>query len=157
MRLAALQMLVRRGGPGADAALSAFEARHGGDPLAMDKWLAVQARLGDAPVLGKLEAHRDYDASNPNRVRSLIGSFAMGNLSGFHAADGAGYRFVSERIAKIVRDNPQLAARLASAFGAGRTLEPGRREQARQALLGLDGSKSLSVDLKDILTRTLAG
>ncbi|MEM1284886.1 MAG: aminopeptidase N [Pseudomonadota bacterium] len=156
MRLAALQMLVRRGGPGADAALSAFEARHGGDPLAMDKWLAVQARLCDAPVLAKLEAHRDYDASNPNRVRSLIGSFAMGNLSGFHAADGAGYRFVSERIARIDRDNPQLAARLAAAFGAWRTLEPLRRDQAHQALLALEGSNGLSVDLSDILTRTIA-
>ena len=122
----------------------------------MDKWLGVQARTGTLERLEALEGHAAYDASNPNRVRALIGGFAMGNLAGFHAADGGGYRFVAGRIGRIDGDNPQLAARLASAFGAWRTFEPTRRGQARQALEALAAEDGLSVDLSDIVTRTLA-
>lgn len=156
MRLAALHLTLRRGGAAADAAVDAFERRHGGDPLTMDKWLGAQARTSTLERLEALEGHAAYDASNPNRVRALIGGFAMGNLAGFHAADGGGYRFVAGRIGRIDGDNPQLAARLASAFGAWRTFEPTRRGQARQVLEALEAEDGLSVDLSDIVTRTLA-
>ena len=42
----------------------------------------------------------------------VIGVFAANPL-GFHAADGSGYRFVGEIIAKLDKLNPLAAARLA--------------------------------------------
>ena len=40
----------------------------------------------------------------------LIGGFTAMNLSGFHAADGEGYRIVSEIILKLDAMNPQVRA-----------------------------------------------
>ena len=143
----------------ADDALAAYEARHGGDPLAMDKWLGVQAMRPGANALAAveaLEAHPAYSPSNPNRVRALWGAFAS-NPTGFHRADGAGYAAVCDRLATIDRANPQLAARLATVFRTWRQLEPGRRELARSALNGLMDRGALSPDLIDIVRRTLGG
>ena len=52
--------------------------------------------------------------------------------------------------------NPQVAARLATALRSWRSLEPQRREKAREALVRMAGEPGLSTDLKDILDHTLA-
>lgn len=160
MRIRSLGLLVRRQSAAADDALRAFEAQFYDDPLAMDKWFSVQANAPGPVALDavrRLERHPAYSLSNPNRVRSLLGAFAMNNLSGFHAADGAGYRLMAERIGQIDESNPQLAARLAGAFRSWRTMESGRREQARSALQALSEKRPLSVDVTDIVSRTLNG
>lgn len=160
MRIKSLNLLVRRQSAAAEDALRAFEARFFDDPLAMDKWFTVQAGAPGPAALDavrQLEQHPAYTLSNPNRVRSLLGTFAMNNLRGFHAADGSGYRLLSERIGQIDGSNPQLAARLASAFRTWKTMEPGRREQASSALQVLSEQPSLSNDVADIVERTLNG
>ena len=158
-RFAALSTLVRVHGD-ADAtagALAAFEARYRDHPLAMDKWLAVQAsRPGGAALdaaLG-LEGHATYDAANPNRVRALWGTFAA-NPTGFHRADGRGYAALRDRLATIDRANPMVAARLATAFRTWTQLETARRDAARNALTDLRDRGGLSPDLDDIVRRTL--
>ena len=52
--------------------------------------------------------------------------------------------------------NPQIAARLATAFRTWRNLESGRRAKAEAVLTGLATKPSRSRDLADILERTLA-
>lgn len=160
MRIKSLSLLVRRQSPLASNALAAFEDRFIDNPLAMDKWFAVQASapgLAGLDAVQRLEKHPSYSLTNPNRVRSLLGTFAMTNLSGFHAADGAGYRLLADRIGQIDEINPQLAARLAAAFRAWKTMEPGRRDQAKAALQALSEKRSLSNDVADIVGRTLNG
>ena len=56
--------------------------------------------------------HPAFSLSNPNRTRALIGSFAMGNLSQFNRADGAGYDFLADIVLQLDGTNPQVAARL---------------------------------------------
>lgn len=159
MRIKTLGLLVRRQSSAASDALAAFEARFSDDPLAMDKWFTVQvAAPGPTTLqaLQELEGHPAYSLTNPNRVRSLLGAFAMTNLSGFHAADGTAYHLLADRIALIDRSNPQLAARLASAFRTWKTMEEGRRNHAQSALEQLAGQRPLSNDVADIVDRTLS-
>ncbi|MBX3581323.1 MAG: aminopeptidase N [Rhizobiaceae bacterium] len=160
-RAAALTVLVHRHGATRQAreALAAFEARYSGDPLVMDKWLAIQATAPGASTLDrvkKLTRHAVFSMSNPNRVRALIGAFATANQTGFNRADGTGYDFFVRSILEIEPRNPQLAARLATALRSWRSLEPARRDKAREALLLMARTKTLSADLRDIVERTVA-
>ncbi|GAB3027682.1 aminopeptidase N [Oleiagrimonas citrea] len=157
-RLLALHTLLQ--GPHADAAAAAFRERHHTQPLAMDKWFAVQAQIPGTETLQRVETLLDDSAftlRNPNRVNALLGSFSRANPTGFHRADGAGYRFLTAKLAEIDALNPQVAARLANAFNGWRRLEPVRREAAHEALASLASEHALSRDLADIVQRALEG
>ena len=159
-RLAALTTLVHRFGDTADAvnALDSYEAKYGDDPLAMDKWFTVQATTPNEAALDtvkRLTAHTAYAVNNPNRVRALIGAYASANQAGFNRADGAGYSYLAQTVLAIDPLNPRLAARLATSLRAWRSLESVRRQHARSALSLLAASKQISVDLRDIVERTL--
>lgn len=160
-RAAALTVLAHRhdGSPEAAKALASFEARYGADPLVMDKWFQIQASVpGPRTVdtVRKLIGHASFSMANPNRVRSLVGTFSSANQTGFHRADGEGYRFFAQTVLEVEKRNPQVAARLATALRSWRSLEPGRQGKAREALLAIAGAENLSADLRDIVERTLA-
>ena len=147
------------GSPQAEAALADFAARHGAMPLAMDKWFQIQATAPGEQALDTVRAlmrHPAFSADNPNRVRALLGTFSGGNQTGFHRADGAAYAFFAEMLKDIDQRNPQLSARLATAFRSWRSLEPVRQQKARQALASIAGASDVSVDLRDIVERSLA-
>ncbi len=128
-------------------ALDAFAARWSGDALVMDKWFAVQAgsTLPDALArVRRLIARPDYDRRNPNRVRSLLGSFMGGNLVRFHAADGQGYQLLADELIAVDRINGQTAARLFGGFASWRRQEPGRRALMQTQLERLRDAPGLS-------------
>ena len=100
--------------------------------------------------------HPAFSIANPNRVRALIGAFAQGNPTQFNRADGAGYEFVADTVLALDPKNPQLSARLATAFRSWRTLEAGRRGKAEAALQRIKAAAGLSRDLADIVERALA-
>ncbi len=159
-RLAALRLLVHYGLAGADEALDQFHARYRDNPLVLDKWFAVQAAAPSRSALDRVEAltkHSAFSFKNPNRVYALIRSFAAFNPVGFNRPDGAGYRFVAGVISDLDRQNPSVAARIATAFRSWRMLEPTRRGEAESTLRKMQQSEPLSRDLGDILTRTLEG
>jgi aminopeptidase N len=81
-RMAALATLSQQDVPERAAALDDFYARYADDPLIVDKWLALQAVIAEPSTLDRvkaLTAHSAFSFGNPNRVRALIGSFAMAN------------------------------------------------------------------------------
>ncbi|MBU6406259.1 MAG: aminopeptidase N, partial [Alphaproteobacteria bacterium] len=126
-------------------------------PLIIDKWFGVQAAAphkGHAYTLA-LRRHPDFTLRNPNRVRALISVFALRNPRAFHAADGAGYRFVADAIAAVDGANPMLASRLAGSFESWRRFDPGRQQHARAALEALAASDTVSPQLSEVLQRTL--
>lgn len=160
-RAAALTVLAHRhdGSPEAIKALAGFEARYGADPLVMDKWFQIQASVPGPKTVERARAltgHAAFSMANPNRVRSLIGTFSSANQTGFHRADGEGYRFFAQTVLEVEKRNPQVAARLATALRSWRSLEPGRQAKAREALLAIANGENLSADLRDIVERTLA-
>ncbi|TPI41580.1 aminopeptidase N [Mesorhizobium sp. B3-1-9] len=160
-RAAALAVLAHRhpGTAEAEEALAAFEARYRGDALVLDKWFQIQAGVPGAKTVEKvreLMRHPAFSIANPNRVRSLIGTFSSANQTGFHRPDGEGYRLFAETVLEVEKRNPQVAARLATSLRSWRSLEPGRQAKARQALLDMAKVENLSADLRDIVERTLA-
>ena len=95
--------------------------------------------------------------SNPNRVRSLISVVrAVGNPTQFNRADGAGYEFIADTVLALDPANPQVAARMLSAFKSWRMLEPVRRGRAEAALRRVAAQPNLSRDVSDIAQRALA-
>ncbi|HML91777.1 aminopeptidase N [Methyloceanibacter sp.] len=155
----ALSVLSQIPSPARDEALDHFYARWQDDPLVLDKWFAVQARAARPDSVETVQAllgHPKFSLKNPNRVRALIGSFAMANPSGFNRADGAGFRFLADQALEIDGFNPHVSARLLGAFESWKTLESGRQAHAKAALETLAGQK-LSTDAYEIVTKTLGG
>ncbi|TDI56601.1 MAG: aminopeptidase N [Alphaproteobacteria bacterium] len=159
-RVAALRLLVHYRSGEAERALANFYDRYRDNPLVLDKWFAIQATAPGAQTLERVEAltaHPAFSMATPNRVYALIRSFAAANPTGFNRADGAGYRFLTGVIATLDKDNPSVAARLATGFGSFAMLEERRRTAAQAALKALGASANLSRDVADIVERTLGG
>ncbi len=157
-RLAALGVLLRSDVEAAQRALLDYRKRYAGNALALDKWFALQAQVAGDAALGrvmKLEQDAAFTLKNPNRVQSLLGGFVRGNPSGFHRRDGAGYRFLVERLRALDALNPQVAARLATAFNGWQRLEPVRRAAAKAAISDLAGQTALSRNLAEIIGNVL--
>jgi aminopeptidase N len=158
-KLAALSALTRAPSLMREAALADFERAHGQDPLILDKWFALQARIpepGTLEAVRRLTSHRAFSFANPNRIYALLMSFATGNPSGFNRADGAGYDFIAEVVAELDASNPSVAARLLTSFRTWRSIEPNRRLKAEMALRRIAGKADLSPEVSDIVTRSLA-
>ncbi|MBT7588862.1 MAG: aminopeptidase N C-terminal domain-containing protein, partial [Gemmatimonadetes bacterium] len=128
-------------------------------PLVMDKWLRVQAISRCEDTIDRVQAltqHRCYGSDNPNKVHSLIGAFAHSNPIRFHREDGTGYEFVADQLLKTDAKNPQVAARLASAFNLWRRFEPHRREEMKKTLEHISAHEGISRDVSEIIDRALA-
>jgi aminopeptidase N len=157
-RMAALQALSHHAVPERAAALEDFHARYASDPLIIDKWLTLQACIPEPATLERVKAltsHPAFSITNPNRVRALIGAFAMMNQSQANRADGAGYDFIVETVLALDPKNPQVAARLLSALKSWHMFEPVRRSRAEAALRRVANTPSLSRDVSDIVSRAL--
>jgi aminopeptidase N len=140
-------------------ALDDFYACYADNPLIVDKWFTLQAAIPEPATLDRVKAltgHPAFSFANPNRVRALISAFALSNQKEFNRADGAGYDFIADTVLALDPKNPQLAARLLSAFKSWRMLEPTRRARAEATLRRVAATPSLSPDVGDIVRRALA-
>ncbi|HET7847861.1 MAG TPA: aminopeptidase N [Pseudolabrys sp.] len=158
-RMAALAVLSLHDTAERERALTDFYNRYSGDALIVDKWFTLQAMIPEYSTLERvrtLTAHPAFSMANPNRVRSLIAAFAHGNHTQFNRPDGGGYEFIADSVLALDPKNPQIAARLATAFRTWRTLEAGRRAKAETALQRIKRNESLSRDVADIVERALA-
>jgi aminopeptidase N len=159
-RVAALRLLVHHRNGEAENLLADFYDRYRDNPLVLDKWFAIQATAPGGQTLARVEAltaDPAFSMATPNRVYALIRSFAAANPTGFNRADGAGYCFLTGVIATLDKDNPSVAARLATGFRSFAMLEEKRRAAAQAALKGLSETGNLSRDVADIVDRTLDG
>ncbi len=160
-RMGALVALVHGHAELADAALANFHARFRDEALVIDKWFSVQATAPerDGRVFERVKAlllHPDYSARNPNRARSLVASYAMGNPGAFHRTDAAGYVFWADRVMEFDGYNPQLASRIARVMERWQPLAEPWRSAAREALSRVAARAELSADVREIITRSLA-
>lgn len=155
--MAALTSIANHGGREREEALTAFYEKWQDDPLVVDKWLALQAvsRLSDTLERVKvLTGHPAFTLRNPNKVRSLIGAFAT-NAVRFHEASGAGYAFLADHILTLDPMNPQIAARLASAFATWRRYDAQRRSLMQVQLERILQAAKLSKDVYEIVSKSL--
>lgn len=156
--LGALSAAVEGNSDCRDALLDAFEQRWQQTPLVMDKWFSLQANINAPEVLQrlqKLQQHSAFSMGNPNRVRSLLGTFAAANIAQFHRADGAGYRFMTDIIKQLNGSNPQVAARIITPLIQFGKLDAGRQQLLKQCLHQLLELPALSRDLYEKVSKAL--
>jgi aminopeptidase N len=139
------------------SAIERFYRQWQSNDLVLDKWFSIQA-FSDLPdVLEHVKAlltHPDFQLTNPNKVRALIGAFCQGNPRYFHAIDGSGYAFLADKLLDLDGVNPQVAARLATPFTRWQ-----RVDDARQALMLAQlerlAKADLSRDLREVVSKSL--
>ncbi len=156
--MAALSALVHNRHERAKTALEDFYRRWRDDALVLDKWFSLQALSPHADTFGevrRLAEHPDFHIKNPNRVRSLIGAFAMRNPAGFHRADGEAYRFHADFIMQLDKLNPQVAARLLTPLSQWRRYDAPRQEMMRGQLQRILDSGTCSRDVYEIVSKSL--
>jgi aminopeptidase N len=130
-----------------ETALETFFIRHSADHLLVDKWFALHAQAKDKSAAARVERlsrHPAFTYSTPNRVYALIGGFTSGNVAGFNAADGEGYRVVADAVIKLDGFNPLVAARMATGFRSCRILDARRRAAAETQLQRILAAPKLS-------------
>jgi aminopeptidase N len=155
---AALAVLSELNAPARAKAFERFYERWKGDHLVIDSWFAYQAAspLGSSlATVKKLTRHPLFSIENPNKVRALIGTFAMANPVNFNRPDGRGYEFVADRVLELDAFNPQIAARILSAFRSWKALEPKRQQVARRTLQRVAKARPLSHDVTEIVSKML--
>jgi len=153
-----LMLLAAQPSPERDRALAHFYERWNSDHLVIDTWFGVQAQSPAASTLSQVKTlirHPLFSLTAPNKVRALIGVFAMNNPVQFNRPDGAGYAFVAKQVLAIDRFNPSIAARLLAAFRNWHGLEQGRRAQARRTLQEVARAPEISRDVYEIVTKML--
>jgi aminopeptidase N len=135
-----------------------FEARWRDEPLVLDKWFALEATSHRDGTLDRVKAlltHPRFNARNPNRVRSVVGAFALRNFARFNAEDGKGYALVADQVLLLDPANPQLAASIAGAFNLWKRFPEPRRGAMKASLERIAREPGLSPDVSEIVTRTL--
>lgn len=143
---------------GRNTLLDRFAERYADDALVMDKYFALIGSSRRDDTLAQVQtalAHPKFSLENPNKARSLLGSFSR-NVPHFHAENGSGYAFLADKVMEIDRFNPQVAARLVQAFNICRKLEPSRRALMTAQLQRIAAQTGLSKDVGEIVGKILA-
>ena len=137
--------------------LTQFADKFSDDALVMDKYFALVGSSRRSDTLQQVQTalqHPKFSLENPNKARSLIGSFSR-NVPHFYAQDGSGYRFIADKVIEIDRFNPQVAARLVQAFNLCDKLEPHRKNLVKQELQRIRAQEGLSKDVGEIVGKIL--
>lgn len=157
-RLAAVYSLVNIDCVERQQVLNAFHDYAGDDALIQDKWFSVQAASSLPDTLDtvySLMEQPEFDINNPNKVRSVIGTFCHRNLVRFHDVSGKGYQFLAEQVMRLDSSNPQIAARLVGAFNRWKKYDAGRQALVRGQLEKILSRPGLSKAVYEIVSRNL--
>jgi len=155
--LSALMILEKLGGRRVNQFMEDFYTKWKDKPLVIDKWFAVQAgrkHPEGVTAVRNLTKHSAFDPRNPNRVRALVGGFAMNNPHLFHHNSGAGYDFFTEQVLDMDSRNPSVAARLLGVYEIWRKLDTDRQEKIKGQLRYVINSKP-SKNVLEIAAKTL--
>ncbi|EGQ7865265.1 aminopeptidase N [Vibrio parahaemolyticus] len=128
------------------------------DGLVMDKWFALQGTNPAEDALEKVKAtmnHEAFSLKNPNRTRSLIGSFLAANPVRFHDKSGSGYQFAGDILRQLNDSNPQVASRMIDPLLKFRKYDEARQAMIRAELEKLKAMDNLAKDLFEKVTKAL--
>jgi len=158
--IAALSNLVEHDSPCKEIVLEDFYTKWNKDALVLDKWFSLQAGSSAGDTFDKVRSlleHKDFSITNPNRARSLLGSFANANPVHFHRKDGKGYELIAGQVLKLDANNPQIAARLLQSFTHWKRYDQDRAKLMTGQLKMILEHKGLSRDCYEIASKTLQG
>ena len=150
--------LCHTNGTARDSSIKDFYASAKNNRLVLDKWFAAQAMSRRVPIIQDVElllAHVDFDVSNPNRLRAVVGSFAMNNPRGFHDVSGSGYRLVADQVIALDKFNPQVASRMVIPLGRWKRLDSVSGKLMKTELKRIRDSGKLSPDVYELVSKGL--
>jgi len=139
-------------------ALESFYKRYEKEPLVIDKWFAVQAMstLPDTlQAVIKLSEHPAFNIKNPNRVRSLLMTFALANPVYFHAISGEGYELLADYILRLNKMNPMMAAALVRPFTRWRRYNKKRQQLMKKQLERILAEPELAKDIYELVKKSV--
>ncbi|TPE55628.1 aminopeptidase N [Maribrevibacterium harenarium] len=141
----------------ADELLASFYEQWQQESLVVNKWLTLSASQTSAEGLGRIERlmqHPSFDLKNPNKLRAVFAGLTQ-NVTLFHDASGAGYRFLADQIAVLDKRNPQIASRLCTPLTRWRKMVPSLSDPMKSALQQL-AAGDLSKDVYEVVSKSLA-
>ncbi|KOO08134.1 aminopeptidase N [Vibrio hepatarius] len=141
-----------------EALMASYSEQWKHDGLVMDKWFALQGTNPAENVLQVIKAtmeHEAFSLKNPNRTRSLIGSFLNMNPVRFHAKSGEGYKFAGDILRELNSSNPQVASRLIDPLLKFRKYDEERQALIKAELEALKSMDNLAKDLFEKVTKAL--
>ena len=139
-------------------AINDFYSKYEHENLAVNLWLQIQAtnqREGGLDRVKSLLNHPAFTINNPNKVRSLIGSFAANNHINFHGKLGDGYDFLREQILRLNKLNPQVAARLVTPLTRWAVYDEPYAKLMKKQLEIIGSTSGLVSDVYEIVTKSL--
>ena len=156
--LGVLDAMSEANSPDFEHFMSDFEQQWQHDPLVMDKWFTLHAKRNSESVydtIEQLNSHSVFNINNPNRVRAIYAAFPHYNSVQFHAADGRGYRLLTDLLLKLDAINPQTAARLVAPLLAFKRFDAARQTLVREQLQRLADLDGLSRDVYEKVSQAL--
>ncbi|MDD9194703.1 aminopeptidase N [Aliivibrio sp. S3MY1] len=136
-----------------------FSDKWSHDGLVMDKWFILQGSNPSSDALTTIKStidHKAFSLKNPNRTRSLIGSFAANNAVNFHSKSGEGYAFLGDILLELNESNPQVASRLIDPLLKFKKYDSDRQDLMKAQLQRLADLDNLAKDLFEKVTKALA-
>ena len=156
--LAALTLSARYNLPNFVEQIKTFAAAWHNTPLVMDKWFMLNAMHCSEDVfsqLNQLTKHPLFSLKNPNRARSLLGTFSQQNPLYFHSPCGTGYQFLVDNLVLLNEINPQVASRLLTPLMSYKHFNKHHQSLMKTELLRLYNLPNLSKDLQEKLVAAL--
>jgi aminopeptidase N len=155
-RMASFEVLIRSHNPYLDEVIERIYNEFKDDAQVIDMWFSYQSLspLTTPSRVKELMSHRLFSIKNPNRVRSLVGSFTQNHLQ-FHCQDG--YRLFGEFILELDSINPQVAARLVGIFNLWKKYMPNYSELQRKELEAIRATRNLSNNVLEVVNIALEG
>ena len=126
--------------------------------LVLEKWFEIMASInigeGGLDFVKKLLQHKGFDKENPNKLRSVIGTFQRENTLLFHSRDMTGYEFVADQISEVDKYNPQVASRLILPMTQFQNFNKELQDIMKSKLQKIYNQK-ISNDLSEILEKAI--
>lgn len=139
-------------------ALDEFYAKWKDQPLVVNKWLMLHAITQREDALDEVKKcllHAGFSIKNPNNVYALLSAFGD-NAARFHDEKGAGYEFLAAKVIELDGINPQVAARVVQPLTQWQQYAEADQQKMLAALRHIAAQKSLSPDLYELVTKSLA-
>ena len=155
-QFSAFQCLIDSSNPYRDEVISRFYEQHKVDAQVMDRWFSAQSisPITSVADIRGLMKHDLFSMTNPNRIRSVIGSFSRNSLQ-FHCKEG--YQLLTEVIIELDRLNPQIAARFVGIYNHWRRFTQKYSSLQKNELNSIINRKELSDDVYEIVHSALKG
>lgn len=138
-------------------ALKDFYQKWSADSVVFNKWLSAQAMSKTGNTFDSVQKCTEvtgFDKNNPNNMYSLHNVFS-GNYLKFHTATEPTYQWYCDEILRIDAVNPQVAARLSSAFNFTKKLPENLKTLAQVEISRVLKSEKLSKNAREILEKCI--